>query len=163
MAKEVETKITMPTDTELMIDSVFDAPRELVWQAHTDPKLVPKWWGLLDGYTTRVEKLEVKDGGEWRFVGTGPDGEWDFHGKFKEIKEPESITWTFTWEGNDGEPSVETLHFEEMDGKTRLWSVAKYATKEDRDAMTEADMESGVRAGYKYLAELLEKMKSGEF
>lgn len=155
----METKITTPSDTEIMVDTVFDAPRELVWRAHTDPSLIPEWWGTLPGYTTRVDKLEVKDGGEWKFVGKGPDGEWVFHGEFREIKEPEFITWTFTWEGNTGEPSVETLHFEKVDGKTRLWSIAKFASKEDRDAMTEADMESGVRIGYKHLAELLERMK----
>jgi len=162
MAEEIKTTISMPSDTELMIDSVFDAPRDLVWRAHTDPKLIPEWWGRLPGYTTTVEELELRDGGKWRFVGKGPDGEWAFHGAFKEIKEPKEMTWTFSWEGNEAEPSVETLHFDEMDGKTRLWSVSKFATKEDRDAMTEADMESGVRAGYKHLAELLEKMKSGE-
>src|SRR5947207_3152435 len=79
-------------------ERVFDAPRELVWKAHTDPTLIPKWWGPRN-YTTIVDVMEVTPGGKWRFIHKGPDEkgqivEYAFNGVYKEVNEPESITWT---------------------------------------------------------------------
>ena len=74
---------------------IFEAPRELVWKAHTDPNLIPKWWGPRN-LTTKIVKMEVKVGGAWRFIHQDKDGkEYVFYGVYKEIKEPEQITWTF--------------------------------------------------------------------
>ena len=158
----METKITTPSDTEIMIDSVFDAPRDVVWRAYTDPKLIPEWWGPKD-LTTVIDKMDFRQGGEWRFVQTDANGEeYGFHGEFLEIDEPEKMTWTFEWEGMPGHVSDQTVHFEEMGDKTRVWSLSKYASKEDRDGMIESGMEKGVREGNERLIELLAKMKAGE-
>ena len=158
----METKITTPSDTVIKIESEFDAPRDLVWRAYTDPKLIPEWWGP-KGYTTDIDKLDFKQGGAWRFVQKDSEGnEFGFHGEFLEIKKPEIMTWTFEWEGMPGHVSTQTVNFEEMGDKTRVWSLSKYASKEDRDGMIESNMEKGLREGNERMAELLEKMKSGE-
>src|SRR6266567_1786426 len=92
-------QITLPTDTELVMTRVFNAPRELVFQAHLDPQQVEQWWGPR-AYITRVDKLEARPGGAWRFINRRADGsEEAFRGEFREIVPPERITWTFEWEG----------------------------------------------------------------
>src|SRR5206468_8621629 len=91
-------QITLPSETEMVMTRVFNAPRALVFQAHIDPALVAQWWGPR-AYTTIVDKLEARPGGQWRFINRRADGsEEAFRGEFREIVAPERITWTFEWE-----------------------------------------------------------------
>jgi uncharacterized protein YndB with AHSA1/START domain len=80
--------VTTPSDREIVMTRVFDAPRELVFKAYTDPSLIPQWWGPR-GFTTTVDQMDVRPGGVWRFVQRGPDGsEYAFNGVYREIAPP---------------------------------------------------------------------------
>jgi uncharacterized protein YndB with AHSA1/START domain len=134
---------------------VLNAPRALVFKAHTDPNLIPKWWGRRS-YTTTVDQLDLRVGGRWRFVQCDPDGnEYAFNGVYREIVPPERLSYTFEFEGMPGHVLIETLTFEEQDGKTRLTVTGLYQSVEDRDGMLQSGMEEGANESYEQLAELL--------
>jgi len=153
------TTFTLSSDREIIMTRIFDAPRQLVFKAHTDPVLIAQWWGPRR-FTTIVDRIDVRPGGAWRFINRTADGEeYGFRGEFREIVPPERIVWTFEFEGMPGHVSVETATFEERDGKTRLTARAVYETVEDRDGMLSSGMEEGARETWDRLAELLEKMK----
>jgi uncharacterized protein YndB with AHSA1/START domain len=136
----------------------FDAPRELVFKAHTDPALVAKWWGLTTS-TTVVDKLDVKPGGLWRFVEQNADGSEDaFHGVYHDVVAPERIVSTFEYEGMPGHVLLATHTFEETDGKTTLTEISVFQSVEDRDGMLQAGMEDGANQGMDQLEALLKTM-----
>ncbi len=142
-------------DHEIHAERFLAAPRERVWRAFTDPDLIPEWWGLRST-TTIVDKMEVRPGGAWRFVQRDEDGsEMGFRGEFRAINEPESLTWTFEWEGLPGHISVETVTFTEKDGGTLVSTITVFDSKDDRDGMLASGMEDGMRETYDRLAELL--------
>src|SRR5207249_1792562 len=85
--------VTTPSDREIMVTRTFDAPRELIFKALTDPAAIPKWWGLRDG-TTTVEKMDVRPGGRWRFRQHRPDCD-EFSGEFFLIDPPELVVTSF--------------------------------------------------------------------
>jgi uncharacterized protein YndB with AHSA1/START domain len=120
MAADAKTlNVTTPTDREIVMTRVFDAPRELVFEAHTSCEHLSRWWGPRK-YETVFCEIDFRVGGTWRIVHRGPDGEIPgFHGEYLEIERPERFTWTFIWEGA-GEGGPETFEFEEHDGKTTL-------------------------------------------
>jgi uncharacterized protein YndB with AHSA1/START domain len=149
--------LTTPSEREIVITRVFDAPRELVFKTMTDPKLIPQWWGLR-GYTTIVDKMELKPGGAWRYVQRGPDGsEYAFRGVYREITPPERLVYTFEWEGMPGHVLVETVTFEDLNGKTKVTDTSLFHTTEERDGMLQSGMEAGARQTWDRLAELLAK------
>jgi uncharacterized protein YndB with AHSA1/START domain len=159
------TKSTFTINREaktVVMERVFDAPRELVWKAFTDPQSIPQWWGPKNLSTT-VEKMEVKPGGAWRYIHHDPEGkEYAFNGVYKEIDPPKLISRTFNFEGLPGDHELlETVTFEEVDGKTKLTSTALYANLEDLDGMVNSGMEAGATASWERLAELVEKSKIG--
>jgi uncharacterized protein YndB with AHSA1/START domain len=144
---------------EVIIERVFDAPRELVWKTYTDPKLIPEWWGPRV-FETTIEKMELKVGGEWRFVQKDPSGQtFAFYGVNKEIVPSEKLVSTFEFECTDGHVVLQTVTFEEVDGKTKVIAVAKYENIEDLEGMVSSGMEVGVVEGNDRLAELLQKMQ----
>lgn len=150
-----QLKVTASGDREIHAQRWLDAPRERVWQAFTDPELVSQWWGPRST-TMRVDKMDVRPGGAWRFVHGNEDGSEDgFRGEYREINEPKSITWTFEWEGMPGHISVETATFTEKDGGTLVSTVTVFDSREDRDGMLQSGMEKGMRESYERLAELL--------
>ena len=148
------TSVTRRGDREIVITREFDAPRELVFKAITDPKLIPNWWGPRR-YTTIVDKMDVRPGGAWRFIHRGPDGEHGFKGVYREVVPPQRIVQTFEWEGLPGHVSVETLILEEIEGKTRITATSVFDTKEDRDGMWQSGAESGARETWDRFAEVL--------
>jgi len=146
---------------DLIIEREFDAPRDLVFRAHTDPELYSQWLGP-DGYKTRFERFEPKSGGSYRFVNIDEKGdEFVFHGVYHEVEEPESIIGTFEWEGMPGHVSLEKAEFFELpNNRTKLISHSIYLSEEDRNGMMgDGAMEKGVNEGYDKLDKLLEKMK----
>jgi uncharacterized protein YndB with AHSA1/START domain len=153
-------ELSLPSDREIVLSRVFNAPRELVFEAHSKREHVERWWGPR-GYTLPVCDLDFRPGGKWRFVSRSPDGQEDaFRGEFREIVPPERIVWTFEWEGLPGHISVETLVFEEIEGgKTRLIGTSVFDSKEDRDGMVESGMEEGAAETWDRLAEHLESMR----
>jgi len=116
-------KIILPSDTELVMEREFDAPRELVFQAHLDPKIIPLWWGPRK-YITEVVEMDVRPGGKWRFIQRGDDGqEIAFFGEYREITPPERFINTFGFDGMPGEPGEEIYNFIDLgEGRTLLRS-----------------------------------------
>ena len=159
-AKEPTPKatVTTPNDREIRIERIFNAPRERVWQAMTDPKLVAQWWGR--GNKLVIEKMEVKRGGHWRFVEHGPEGEHGFEGRYREVTPPERIVQSFEWDGMPAHVIIETMNLEDLgDGRTRMVTVSLFNTNEERDGMLPAGMEGGMNQSYAALDRLLATMK----
>ena len=153
------TKITAePGSPLVVIEREFDAPRELLFRAHTEPELLARWLGPR-GYEMRVELFEPRDGGRYRYIHTDPDGnEYAFHGVFHGTPTTETIVQTFEFEGWPGHVSLDSLWFEERGGKTLVRTVSAFQSVEDRDGMVESGMEKGVVQGHERLDELLERM-----
>lgn len=144
-----------PGKQELFITRWFDAPRELVFKAHTDPQAIPEWWGPAYLITT-VEKLEPRAGGEWRFVQQDPQGNLHaFHGVYHEVRFPQRIVQTFEYEGAPGHVQLETLTLEEIGGRTKLTAHSVFQSVEARDGMVEAGMEGGFNEGMERLTAYL--------
>ena len=154
-------EVTTPSDTEIVMTRVFDAPRDLVFEAHTSCEHMSNWWGPRK-YEVASCELDFRPGGRWRIVHRGPEGEEDqgFRGEFREIVRPERIVWTFEWEGMPGHIAVETLTLEEQDGNTTVTANSVWDSVEDRDGMLDSDMESGAAETYDRLDEYLEKLKA---
>lgn len=154
-------QFTTPSDREIVITRVFDAPRELIFKTITDPALIPRWWGPRD-HTTRVDTMDVRPGGQWRFVSTDAGGnEYAFRGEYREITPPEQIVQTFEFEGFPGHISVETMRLVEHDGKTTVSTTALFDTVEERDGMLQSGMEAGATESWDQLAELLAELQKG--
>ena len=152
--------IAEPGKHEIRISRDFDAPRELVFKAMTDPTLVPKWWGLSTS-TTIVDKMEARPGGIWRFVQREADGtEYGFHGVYHAVNAPESLIYTFEFEGMPGHVLLETITLEEHNGKTRIIDSSVFQSVEDRDGMLQAGMEDGAADSWDQLADLLKSLQS---
>jgi uncharacterized protein YndB with AHSA1/START domain len=153
--------VTTPTDREIHIERVFDAPRERVFSAYTDPELIPEWWGP-EGITTIVDRMDVKAGGAWRFVCRDADGREDgFRGTYREVSPPERIVQTFEWEGMPGHVGVETAVFEDLGDRTKVTTTSLFHTTEERDGMLSSGMEGGVNQSYARLDALLARLASG--
>lgn len=152
-------QVTLPSDREIVMTRVFNAPRELVFRAHVDPALIPHWWGPR-GNTAVVDKLDARPGGAWRFVVRRDDGSGEiaFYGEFREVVPPERFTWTFGFDGLHGPPGLETYVFEERDGKTTLTSTAYFGSVEERDAVLASGMETGANESADRLDELLARL-----
>jgi uncharacterized protein YndB with AHSA1/START domain len=151
------TTVTTPSDREIVSERVFDAPRDRVFAAFTDPELIPQWWGPRD-QTTIVDQMDVRPGGAWRFVIRDSDGaENGFRGTYREVSPPERIVQTFEWEGMPGHVLVETVMLEDLGGRTKMTNISLFHTTEERDGMLASGMESGMSESHDRLDELLAK------
>src|SRR4029077_14490490 len=136
------------TDREIRAERIFDAPRERVYAAFTDPQLIPDWWGLRST-TTVVDALDVRPGGSWGFVLRNADGsETGFRGTYREVSPPERIVQTFGWGGLPGHVSVETAVFEDLGERTKVTTTSLFHTTEERDGMLASGMERGMHETY---------------
>ena len=158
MTKNKTVVTAEPGKQDILITREFDAPRELVFKAYTDPNLISQWWGPKE-VTTIVDKLEAKKGGMWRFVHKAEDAEYAFNGVFHDVVSPERMIQTFEFEPMPGHVLLETITFEDLGGKTRLISQSVFQSVEDRDGMLQSGMESGAAESNDRLDELLEKMQ----
>ncbi len=149
--------VTTPTDREIHVERVFDAPRERVFAVFNDPALIPEWWGP----TTIVDQMDVRPGGSWRFVVRNPDGtETGFRGTYREVTAPERIVRTFEWEGMPGHVLVETVVFEDLGDRTKVTTTLLFHTTVERDGILASGMERGVNETYTRLDELLARLTS---
>ena len=147
-------RTTLPTDREIRIERVFNAPRERVWRAFTDPTLVTQWWGR--GNHLVIERMDVERGGHWRYVEHAPDGAHGFEGRYREVTPPERLVQTFEWDGMPGYVAVETATFEDLgDGRTKVTTTSLFHTVEERDGMLNSGMETGLAESYAALDRLL--------
>lgn len=157
MSKNPTTITAEPGKQELFITREFDAPRELVFRAHTDPKLYVKWLGP-HGYELILETFEPVSGGRYRYIHKDPQGnEYGFHGVFHEISE-ELMIQTFEFEGlpEHGHVILDTMKLETLPGnRTRITIQSVYQSVSDRDGMVQSGMERGVNEGYERLDEIL--------
>ncbi len=142
---------------DLTYERTFDAPRELVWKAHTDPDLIPRWWGPL-GSTTTVAEMDLRPGGKWRYVSSTPDrDDVAFYGEFLEIVPPERIKWTFMFdvEGVGPQGGPETLTLEDRGGQTLMRAVSHMGSAEIIEAALATGMTQGAIETWDRLDELL--------
>jgi uncharacterized protein YndB with AHSA1/START domain len=141
-------------DREVVVERVFNAPRDAVWQAFTDPAMVAQWWGR--GHKLVIEKLELWPGGRWRFVEHADDGVHGFEGLYREVTAPERLVWTFAWDGTAGHAVLDTVTFEDLgDGRTKVVSRSVFQTSQERDAMLGFGMQRGRDQSYAALDRLL--------
>ena len=154
-------EVMTPSDREIVMTRVFDAPRDLVFEAHSSCEHLSHWWGPRK-YEIVSCDVDFRPGGAWRIAHRTPDGseEHGFRGEYREIVPPERIVWTFEYEGWPGQVSVETLTLEERDGKTTLTSTSVHDSVEARDAMLESGMEEGAAETMERLDEYLEVLRA---
>lgn len=157
-----KTTVTAETNAlDLYIIREFDAPRELVFKAHTDPKLYEQWVGPKD-LTMTVNKMDAVDGGSYEFVHERDGHAYKFHGVYHEVLAPERIIGTFEFDGlpEKGHVIMGTTKFEDLgDGRSRLVHQSVFQSVADRDGMIASGMERGVVDGYEKLDRLLATLK----
>ena len=150
-------KVTLPTDTQILITREFDAPKHLVYKAWTTPELVRQWWTARRGEMTVCE-IDLRVGGAWRYVMVADGGfEVGFHGEYREIVPNERLVSTEAYEGipePDANASLNTLTLTEVDGRTVLSVLVEHPTKEGRDAHVESGMEAGMQDAMDLLEEV---------
>lgn len=148
-------KVTMPSDREVVMTRIFNAPRPMVFDAFTKPELLQRWFGPR-GWSLAVCEGDFKVGGWWRFVLRGPDGtEMGMRGAIRELVRPERVVHAESFDDYPGESLVST-HFSEQDGKTTVTITVRYESKQIRDAVVASGMEHGAAECYDKLAEYLE-------
>ena len=149
--------VTTPAEREIHIERVFDAPREKVWRAMTEPKLLAQWWGR--GNKMDVPVYEFVKGGHWRFVEHSDHGDHGFEGRFREITPIERLSMTFEWDGMPGYPVINTMDLEDLgDGRTRIIATSLFFTGAERDGMIKSGMEGGMNQSYAALDKLLKTL-----
>jgi uncharacterized protein YndB with AHSA1/START domain len=152
------TTYTTPSDREIAVTRVFDAPRRLVFEAHTKPEHLKNWMLGPDGWTMPVCEIDLRPGGMWHFVWRRADGsEMEMRGVYKEVVPPEKLVSTESW-GGDWPETVNTLTLSEQDGKTTLTITILYPSKEARDAVLNTGMKDGMNQSFERLAEYLHSL-----
>ena len=150
--------LTTQGDRQFLVERVFDAPRDRVFAAYTDPELIIQWYGP-HGTEMTVDKMDARTGGDWRFVLRNPDGtETAFRGTYREVTPPERIVQTWEWEGMPGYVSLESATFEDLGDRTKVSTVATFYTQEERDGLLGSGMERGMNETYERLDQLLERL-----
>ena len=138
-----ETTVTTPSELEIRVERVFDAPRAHVFSVWTDPELIPEWWGD----QTVVEEMDVRPGGKWRFnTGYGV-----FEGEFREVDPPERLVQTF-------QNHLQTLEFEDLGERTKLTQTMRFATAEERDTTMQYGVEEGAKGGFGRIDAVLQRL-----
>jgi len=137
-------KVTLPSDNEILLARVFDAPRHLVWETITKPEYVRRWFCCMDGFTMPVCEIDLRVGGKYRYLMLASDGsEVGFHGEYKEIVAHQRIVHTEIFDPYPDSPALCTVTLEERDGKTYFQNLVQHTTKEARDMHVQSGMETG--------------------
>ena len=151
---------TTPSDREIVLTRLFDAPRHLVFEAMTKPEHIRRWWGILDDqHSVPVCEIDLRPGGAWRFVGRGPKGEYGFHGVYREIAPPDRVVFTEIYDPFPDVVSVVTSIFTEENGKTRLTVTCLYPSVEVRDMVLQTGMTRGAGISYDRLEEVVAELR----
>jgi len=155
--------IRLPSDTSYEIIRVFDAPADLVFHALTRPELVKQWWGF-ETSEWLVCEIDLRVGGQWRYVTRDSGMEVGFHGTYREIDPPHRLVSTEAYEGipdPDDNASINTITLEEADGATTMTVLVEHGSKEARDAVLASGMESGMQVSYDRLEDLVRTAANG--
>lgn len=152
------TRYDTPTDREVVITRVVNAPRRLVFEAWTSPKHVPKWLLGPEGWTMPVCEIDLRPGGTWHFVWRKADGaEMAMTGTYREVSPPDRLVSTESW-GPEWPETVNTLRFVEADGQTTITMTITYPSKEARDMALQTGMKEGMDMGFVRLEKVLATM-----
>ena len=147
-----------PGVPQVITSRTFDAPRDLVYRAFTDPDLLVQWLGPRQ-YTMTIERYDLRDGGTYRYIHADDAGNsFAFHGVFHGDPSPDGMVQTFEFEGAPGNVSMDTLTLEEHDGRTTVRSNSVFQSVEARDGMVQSGMAEGMNEGYDRLDELVAKL-----
>jgi uncharacterized protein YndB with AHSA1/START domain len=157
-------RVTTPSDREICLSRLFDASRQLVFDAMTKPEHVKRWWGILDDkHSVSVCEIDLRPGGAWRFVGRGPKGEYPaFYGVYREIVPPERLVYTEIFEPYPDGGSLVTTVLTEEQGKTRLTVTALYESRDVRDMVINTGMERGAAISYDRLDDVAAELAARE-
>lgn len=154
IAAPAKAILTTPTDRSFRVERIFNASRERVWRAYSDPAQLAQWWGR--GNHVDVERFEFSKGGHWRFVEHADGQKHGFEGRFGDIVAPERMVQTFEWDGMPTHVILSTTTFEDLgDGRTRIVAESMFMTAADRDGMMQSGMEGGMNQSYAALDRLL--------
>ena len=140
-------KVTLPSDTEILIERAFAAPPALVWEAWTTPEHVRRWWPSSRGEMSVCE-IDLRVGGRWRFVMDAGGTEVGFHGEYREIDAPGRLVSTEAYEGipdPDGNATLNVMTLTDADGGTHMEILVRHPTQEGRDMHIQSGMESGLQ------------------
>jgi uncharacterized protein YndB with AHSA1/START domain len=152
--------VTTPSDEEIRMTRVFNAPARLVFEAMTKPEHVKRWWGRLgEGYSVPVCEIDLRPGGAWRFVNRHPGGEAAFHGEYQEVTPPRRLVFTEIFEEFPDSVSVVTADFSEEGGKTRLTATVRYPSLEVRNIVLATGMARGAGISYDRLEDLVAELQ----
>jgi uncharacterized protein YndB with AHSA1/START domain len=151
--------VTTPSDEEIQLTRLFNAPRELVFDAMTTPEHVREWWGRLgEGYSVPVCEIDLRVGGAWKFVNRHPHGEAIFYGEYREISRPDRLVFTEIFADFPNSPSLVTSVFTEEHGRTRLTATVRYPSQQVRDMVIASGMSEGAGVSYDRLEDLLARL-----
>jgi len=157
-------QVTTPSQREIHMTRLFDAPRRLVFEVLTRPEHIRHWWGILgEGYAVTSCEVDLRPGGRWRYVSRTPQGQVAFHGLYSEVAPPERLVYTEVFEGGAGAPaeggeSHVTCTLTEEGGKTRMTLEARYASREIRDIVLGSGMERGAAISYDLVEEIARRL-----
>lgn len=147
--------VTTPADREIHMTRLFDAPRDLVFEAMSRPEHIRRWWGNLgEGYTVPVCDVDLRVGGKWRFVNRHPHGEAEFYGEYLEVDPPGRIVFTEIFAPFPDAPSTVYSELIDEGGKTRLNIRSVYVSREVRDMVLGTGMENGAALSYDRLEDI---------
>jgi uncharacterized protein YndB with AHSA1/START domain len=171
MVRTIEkAQVSLPGDTQVRVTRDFAAPRTLVWQAHTDPKLVKRWMLGPPGWSMPVCEMDVRPGGKyrWRWRSDENGAEFGFFGDFREVDEPAKLVHAEHYDPGDvggamdvSQPAIIQTRFSEKDGITSLEMIMTFASKEIRDAAVSTGMTDGMEMGYERLDALFAVEQGG--
>lgn len=152
-------EVTTPSDCEIRMTRLFDAPRHLLFEAMNKPEHITQWWGNLgEGYSVPVCEVDLRVGGAWRFVNRHPKGEAVFYGVYREIAPPDRVVFTEIYEPFPDAESVVTAVFTEEQGKTRLTATVRYPSVQVRDMVLQTGMEKGAAISYDRLEDVARRL-----
>jgi uncharacterized protein YndB with AHSA1/START domain len=153
--------VTTPSDAEIRLTRLFDAPPELVYEAMTRPEHVRQWWGRLgDGYSVPVCEIDLRVGGRWRFVNQHPKGTAEFYGEYHELDPPRRVVFTEIFADFPDAESVVTSQLTAEGSKTRLTATIRYPSQQIRDIVMGTGMAQGAGISYDRLEDVLAELQS---
>lgn len=153
-------EVSTPSEQEIVMTRLFDAPSQLVFEAMTKPEHVKRWWGRLgEGHSVPVCEIDLRPGGKWRFVNRHPKGEAAFHGEYREIDPPSRLVFTEIFEDFPDTVSLVTALFVEEGDKTRMTVTVRYPSQQVRDMVIASGMAKGAAISYDRLEDLVIELR----
>jgi uncharacterized protein YndB with AHSA1/START domain len=152
--------VSTPSDREIRMTRLFNAPRHLVFEAMSKPEHIKRWWGCLDdGYSVPVCEVDLRPGGRWRYVNRHPKGDAEFYGVYRELDPPARMVFTEIYAPFPDAESVVTVDLADENGKTRMTLTAMYPSLEVRDMVLKSGMERGAALSYDRLEEVASELQ----